>query len=280
MDSEREQLFSQNEPVQAVSGTVLELFAAQVASDGQRVALVAGEDELSYQELAGRANQWAHYLRSLGVEAETVVGICLPRGVEQGVAVLGVLKSGGAYLPLEAGYPAERLELMLREGGAGLVITNAKLAESLPASVRKLVGETVAAEVSTQPVSDCAVAIAGENLAYVIYTSGSTGTPKGVAMTHWALTNLIRWQTSNSRAATTLQYAPLTFDVSFQEIFSTLCSGGRLIIVGDEERSDFKRLLHQLASTNVERLFLPCVALHHLAETFAGAGIDPDCLQL
>jgi len=278
--SEREQLLSQNEPVQAVSGTVLELFAAQVASGAQRVALVAAEQELSYQELAARANQWAHYLRSVGVAAETVVGICLPRGVEQVVAVLGVLKSGGAYLPLEAGYPAERLELMLRESGAELVITNAKLAESLPASVRKLVVETVAAEVSIQPVSDCAVAIAGENLAYVIYTSGSTGTPKGVAMTHRALTNLIRWQTSDSRAATTLQYAPLTFDVSFQEIFSTLCSGGRLITVGDEERSDFKRLLHQLASTNVERLFLPCVALHHLAETFAGTGIDSDCLQL
>src|ERR1043166_8718404 len=102
--SEREQLLRQPE---AVSGTVLELFAAQVASDAQRVALVAGEQEVSDQELAARSNQWAHYLRSVGVETGTVVAICLPRGVEQVVGGLGVLKSGGAYLPLEAGYPAE-----------------------------------------------------------------------------------------------------------------------------------------------------------------------------
>src|SRR5205085_3030286 len=111
------------------------------------------------------------------------------------------------------------------------------------------------------------------NLAYVIYTSGSTGKPKGVAMRHGPLTNLIPWQNQDStprRGARTLQFTSLSFDVSFQEIFATLCSGGTLILPSDDIRRDMERLLQYISDTDVDRLFLPFVALQQLAELFAG----------
>ena len=117
--------------------------------------------------------------------------------------------------------------------------------------------------------------VSGENLAYVIYTSGSTGWPKGVAMTHGALGNLISWQIANSFApARTLQFASLSFDVSFQELFSTWCSGGTLLLVSDELRHDELAMLRFLAANQVERIFVPSVYLQHLAEACTDATAD------
>jgi len=166
--------------------------------------------------------------------------------VEQVVGVFGVLKSGGAYLPLEAGYPAERLELMLRESGAGLLITNAKLAESLPASVRKLVVETVAAEVSTQPVSDCAVAIAGENLAYVAHAPESNTT---IRITHAELSAAVRSATDIMDAAPDDRLVDLTStsrDSYLLSIFATLLRGARLCLPSFQADAppDFAKLIH------------------------------------
>ena len=131
-----------------------QLFEEQVARTPEAVALVDEDEQLSYAELNGRANQLAHYLRRNGVGVETVVGLCLPRGVNQLVALLAVLKSGAAYLPLEPGYPAERLASMLEETGATLVLTEARLAPSLPPGVRQLVLETVQSELAQLPASD------------------------------------------------------------------------------------------------------------------------------
>ncbi|WP_293087829.1 AMP-binding protein, partial [Moorena sp. SIO4A1] len=121
-----------------------------------------------------------------------------------------------------------------------------------------------------------------ENLAYVIYTSGSTGKPKGVAMKHLALSNLILWQRSNTTVsirAKTLQFVPISFDVSFLEIFSTWCGGGTLVLISEELRRDLVALLHLVRAKQVERLFLPFVALQQLAETAQTLGLMPTSLR-
>ena len=131
------------------------------------MALIAEDEQLSYAELNGRANQLAHYPARSGVGVETVVGVCLPRGVNQIVALLAVLKSGAAYLPLEPGYPAERLAALMEETGATLVLTEAGLAQSLPPGVRQLVFESVQPELAQLPTSDGQLDIAPESLAYL-----------------------------------------------------------------------------------------------------------------
>ena len=131
------------------------------------MALIAEDEQLSYAELNGRANQLAHYLRNSGVGVETVVGVCLPRGGNQIVALLAVLKSGAAYLPLEPVTQAERLAAMLEETGATLVLTEAGLAPNLPPGVRPLVFETVQPELAQLPTSDGQLDIAADSLAYL-----------------------------------------------------------------------------------------------------------------
>src|SRR5262249_36462466 len=136
-------------------------------------------------ELEVRANQLAHHLRALGVGAESVVGVCLERSLELVIALIGILKAGGAYLPLDPGYPRERLSFMLADAGAALLLTQSGLGDRGGApggGGRELEGGGAAS--AAHPKSAPAGAVGPHNLAYVIYTSGSTGTPKGVAITH------------------------------------------------------------------------------------------------
>ena len=164
---------------------VHELFEKRVARHGAAAAVLSEGGQLSYAELNGRANQLAHYLRKLGVGPETRVGICMDRSLEMIVAMLGVLKAGGAYLPLEPGYPAERLVFMLENAQAPVLLTQEHLRNNLPlmwTHVLSLDGEwpLISSENSGNP----APLASEKNLAYVIYTSGSTGQPKGVGIEH------------------------------------------------------------------------------------------------
>jgi amino acid adenylation domain-containing protein len=246
----------------------LSLFQNQVDLTPDVPAVQFAEQHLSYRELAARANQLAHHLLHLGVGTDTRVGICLEPSLEMVIAVLGVLKAGAAYVPLDPAYPVERLNLMLDNAQCFVLLTREDLVTSLP--------ETEAAvlcldrdwpEIAGESSADPRVQIDPENLVNVIYTSGSTGVPKGVAMTHLALGNLICWQKiALSQPARTLQFASLSFDVSFQDIFSTWCSGGTLVLVTNEQRHDVNRMLAFLAVEQVERVDLPFVYLQHLAE--------------
>src|SRR5262249_41290053 len=135
-------------------------------------------------ELDARANQLAHHLRALGVGAESVVGVCLERSPALVVALIGILKAGGGYLPLDPGYPRERLSFMLADAGGALLLTQSGLRDRVDApSVRRLELDGAAA-IAAHPSSAPASTVGPHNLAYVIYTSGSTGTPKGVAIAH------------------------------------------------------------------------------------------------
>src|SRR5262249_23650890 len=167
------------------AATLPQLFAAQAAGTPGAGAVVFGDEQLSYGELEGRANQLAHQLRALGVGAESVVGVCLERSLELVVSLIAILKAGGAYLPLDPGYPRERLSFMLADAGAAVLISASRLRDRLDApGVRRLELDGEAAAIAAHPTSAPASTVAPHNLAYVIYTSGSTGTPKGVAVEH------------------------------------------------------------------------------------------------
>src|SRR5215208_6650241 len=248
---------------------VHELFETQAAQRPQQTAVLFRQEQVSYEELNARANQLAWYLRELGVGPEVKVGLCLERGIEALLAILGILKAGGAYVPLDPEYPRERLSFMLTDAGVKVLLTQEHLVQRLPtqgaANILSLekIWEAVAKNSRQNPNRQASA----DNLAYVVYTSGSTGRPKGVAMTHHALSNLLSWQLSHptlSCPRRTLQYASLSFDVSFQEIFTTLCSGANLVIAPAETRHDFAELLRDLDRAEVERLFIPPAVLQQL----------------
>jgi len=252
---------------------VHELFEAQVERTPEAVAVVFEGQSLTYRELNRRANQLAHHLRGLGVGPEALVGLCVERSMEMVVGLIGILKAGGAYVPLDPRYPPERLAFMLEDAGTSVLVTQERLVPRLPAFQGHCVCLDFAGPAFEGPDAFAEANPAGqtvpENFAYVIYTSGSTGKPKGVALPHRALVNLIHWQVRNSTLGPgdkTLQFASLSFDVSFQEIFSTLCSGGVLVLIDEESRLDPALLWKVLAKHAVARLFLPFVALQQLAE--------------
>ncbi|MBG1243115.1 amino acid adenylation domain-containing protein [Nostoc sp. NZL] len=255
--------------------SIHQLFEEQVERTPNAIAVVFEDQQLTYQQLNCRANQLAHYLKSLGVSADVLVGICVERSIEMVVGLLGILKAGGAYVPLDPNYPQERLAFMLEDAQVSVLLTQHSLLDRLPQHQASQVFLDTDWQVISQSSQDNFISgVQATNLAYVIYTSGSTGKPKGVALNQLALCNLILWQLQNntiSTGAKTLQFAPISFDVSFQEMFSTWFSGGTLFLITEELRRDTSALLGFLQEKAVERLFVPFVALQQLAEVAVGS---------
>ncbi|MBC7690584.1 MAG: amino acid adenylation domain-containing protein [Methylotenera sp.] len=255
------------------------LFELQVAATPDALALELGDVTLSYRQLDRRVNQLAHFLSHLGVNADVPVGICLERSVETIVAVLAVAKAGGAYVPLDPTYPQSRLAVMFKDSRASVLLTQKSLRNTFSSQFsHALAGADVVCldEIVPTLENECEEKLtqvaALDHLGYVIYTSGSTGVPKGVALTQRALSNLIEWQKCASGAgigSRTLQFTPISFDVSFQEIYSTLATGGTLVLIPEELRLDPEKLLRFLSDRKIDRLYLPFVALQSLADTFA-----------
>jgi amino acid adenylation domain-containing protein len=245
---------------------VHELVADQARRTPHTPAVVSATERLSYAELDTRANRLACHLRDLGVAPGVVVAICAERSMEMVAAVLAVMKAGGAYAPIDPSYPDERIAFMLNDTGATVLLTQQHLLANLPGHSARVVCIDANRDMI---LSNDGGPVAGEatldDLAYVIYTSGSTGQPKGVAMSHRPLANLLAWQLESwSGPARTLQFASLSFDVAFQELFSTWCSGGTLVLVDESVRRDPGALLALLREQEVQRLFLPFVALESL----------------
>ncbi|HEX8921023.1 MAG TPA: AMP-binding protein, partial [Pyrinomonadaceae bacterium] len=245
------------------------MFEAQAERTPDSIALIFENSSVTYRELNERANQLAHHLQALGCGPESLCGICVERSVEMIVGVLGILKTGAAYVPMDAAYPQERLALMLEDTRMPVLLTQQHILEalkSLEAPATKFVLlDTEWPRIAEHKTNNPALKAPAHSPAYVIYTSGSTGRPKGVLMGHAALVNLLRWQRESSQAAgdgkKTVQFASLSFDVSFQEMFSTWSVGGTLLLVRDELRRDVRRLWELLLSEEVERLFVPPVVL-------------------
>ncbi|WP_439380731.1 amino acid adenylation domain-containing protein [Amycolatopsis lexingtonensis] len=242
------------------------------AADHPAALALTGERQWTYGELAAAAGAVAANLRRRGVRPGSIVGVAAGRDPETIAVLLGVLKAGAAVLPLDTGYPPRRLAHLVEHADPDLVVG------SHPALPER---RTVAAEELLRPAGEPpSGAVTPETTAYVLFTSGSTGQPKGVAMPHRALANLVAWQhrTASGRAAVTLQYAPLSFDVSFQEIFATLCFGGTLCLVPD--RGDPAAVLRLMRAHRVERVFLPYVALQQLASAAVASGSYPEDLRV
>lgn len=214
---------------------IQELFEEQVGRTPDSIAVAFANEEISYGELNQRANQLAHYLRKAGVQPEEMVGICVDRSVEMIVGLLGILKAGGVYVPLDPTYPTERLSFMLEDTQVPVLLMQASLRNNLPvtrnASVIALDTDWAVLAGESQENPTCRTD--PENLAYVIYTSGSTGRPKGVSVPHRGVVRLVK-ETNYAKLESDevfLQFAPLSFDLSTFEIWGSLLNGARLVMM-------------------------------------------------
>ncbi|HYE40489.1 MAG TPA: condensation domain-containing protein, partial [Ramlibacter sp.] len=240
LDDQEQQLlqqWSQGETAPPLHQTVHQPVHRQIEQQVRRtpeaIALVYGNQQLSYAELNRRANRLAHRLIELGVGPEVRVGLALERSVEMVVALLAVLKAGGAYVPLDPDYPAERLQWMVQDSGIALLLTQQHVHARLRLPAALQVVEVDSEPLQQQPEHDPQVALHGEHLAYVIYTSGSTGRPKGAANRHSALDNRLAWMQRAYRLGphdVVLQKTPYGFDVSVWEFFWPLIVGARLTV--------------------------------------------------
>lgn len=211
-----------------------QLFEEQVERTPDAVAVVFENQQLTYHQLNSRANQLAHYLRSLGVGADVLVGICVERSLEMVVGLLGILKAGGAYVPLDPEYPQDRLSFMLEDAQVQVLLTQQQLLERLPEQKAHLVYlDTDAQEFTQANEIPFATEVKPSNLAYVLYTSGSTGRPKAVAIEHHSPVALVSWAQSVftlEQVAGVLASTSICFDLSVFELFVTLSLGGKVIL--------------------------------------------------
>ncbi|HEX6042084.1 non-ribosomal peptide synthetase [Longimicrobium sp.] len=265
---------------------VHDLFAQQAALTPDAPAVELDGQTLTYAEVDAHGTQLARRLWRMGVGLDVRVAVCLERSLELPVAVLAVLKAGGGYVAVDPNYPADRVAYMLDDSRAAVLVTTSDVAARLPEMRTPLLlldRDADSADADSADAYDPYDNSADpDTLCYVLYTSGSTGRPKGAALPHRALVNLLRWQLARfgaSPAARTLQFASLSFDVSFQEIFSTWAGGGSLVLVDDDTRRDAEALVEHLRRERIERLFLPFAALQNLAETAEGARL-PDLREV
>ena len=236
-------------------------FEGQCERTPQGLALVCGDESITYRELDRRANQMAHYLRGAGVAADQVVAIYFRRNIEMIVSMLAVLKAGGCYMPLDPQHPSERLRCMIADAGAAIVVCERALLDDLPESAARVVCvEDELEEIGRLPKSSPVVPRYPAALAYIIYTSGSTGTPRGVEVSHGALANLVHWHIDHYRLAAhdrMTQYASVGFDAAVWEIWPALASGASLHIVEEELRLETERLVPWLGDAGITVSFLP-----------------------
>ena len=263
-----------------------DFFLEQVRCNPDRTAVVFGEQKLSYQELYERSQDLALYLQSLGVKPDSLVGLCMERSLEMVVALLGILQAGGAYVPLDPEYPNDRLEYMVEDCQAKVVLTQEKLRSKMQPLLAEDV-RLVALDNQWLEISEAAAAlkvqqivlrkeVGPRNLSYLIYTSGSTGRPKGVLVEHQALVNRIHWMQKRyplTAADVVLQKTPYSFDVSVWEFFWPMMTGSELVFAVPEGHKDVEYLEGLINRAGVTTLhFVPSMLRTFLESARAGCG--------
>jgi amino acid adenylation domain-containing protein/non-ribosomal peptide synthase protein (TIGR01720 family) len=252
----------------------IELFDRQALLTPEATAVESADGALTYAQLSRLAGSLAHTLRGHGVDADVPVALAVERNRWLAVGLLAVLKAGGAYVPLATAYPKDRIDFMLDDSGSRIVITQLSLRDRFEAQNRTILCLDDESQWTKSAPGALPLPSAG-SLAYIIYTSGSTGRPKGVALPHAALANLVWWQNTQSTprsSARVAQFAPISFDVCFQECFSTWASGGTVVIISEDTHRDPALLARAIDHDGIDRLFLPFVALQQLAETALDSG--------
>ena len=246
------------------------LFTSQAAASPCSIALVHNDIHLSYYELDRRSNMLAHFLRSLGVGPGLSVAICLERGIDQMIAVLGVLKAGACYVPVDPAYPAERVSFLLEDCQAPVLIVSEGLRQSLPTGLMLTVSlESDWEQIQQHSQEEVGSCVDADELAYIIYTSGSTGKPKGVGVSHRSASNLARAQMEvfGIREGTVvMQFASMSFDAAVSEWTTALLTGGRLVMGSGEEMMPGREMIEMMRREGVEVVTLPPSVLGVLPE--------------
>jgi amino acid adenylation domain-containing protein len=262
-----------------------QLFEEQVQRTPNAVAVVLENQQLTYQELNLRANQLGHYLKSLGVETDVLVGLCIERSLDMIVGLLGILKAGGAYVPLDPEYPTERLSFMVEDAQLSVLLTQQHLVERLPSYQGQLIClDTDWQSISQSIDTDLVNSTSSENLAYVIYTSGSTGQPKGVMIQHQSVVNfahmvVVEYELSDRDRI--LQFASISFDLAVEEIYPTLICGATLVLRTDKMLNSVEMFVQKCRDWNLTALYLPTAYWHQLTFELANANLPlPDAIRL
>ncbi|MDZ7963729.1 MAG: amino acid adenylation domain-containing protein [Nostoc sp. DedSLP03] len=248
-----------------------ELFEAQVERTPKNIAVVFEKEQLTYSELNAKANQLAHHLRKLGVGKEALVAICVERSLEMIIALLGVLKAGGTYLPVDPMYPKERVAFMLSDAQTSVLLTQQRLLKSLPEQGTQIVCLDTDWESIAQESEEnlCRNGIQPDNLAYVIYTSGSTGKPKGVMISHSSICNHMFWMQSTfplTKEDKLLQKTPFSFDASVWEFYAPLLIGAQLIVARPGGHQDSAYIVKAITDQKITVLQLVPTLLRMLLE--------------
>ncbi len=264
------------------------LFEAQAARTPEALAVIHEDRRLTYADLNRKANQLAHYLQTLGVEPETPVGLYVERSPEMIVGLLGILKAGGTYVPLDPAYPPERLALILGDVQARILITQSDLVSALPIQPEHVIClDTDWGDIARHSAKNPDSGVSGEHSAYIIYTSGSTGAPKGVVIPHSALHNFVAasQEVYQFRADDrVLQFASLSFDAAVEEIYLSLAIGATLVLRTDEMLGATSAFWQQCREFEISVLDLPTAYWRELVHSFtlsprAGANL-PASLRL
>ncbi len=250
--------------------TIQQLFEEQVLKNPDAVAVEFDNTSLTYSQLNQQANQLAHYLRALGVKPETVVGIALNRSLQTVVAALGVLKSGGAYLPIDPDYPPERIQYMIEDSAIRLLITEDELVERFSKQNLQLISlGQHQAEIASQATGNPTPVNDPQNLAFIIYTSGSTGRPKGVMLQHRGMVNFLQNMVTDFNlepGKSFLQIASFSFDAASSEIFSAITSGAKVQMIDRETLLSTQKLVEFLNRKKVTTATIPPSLLTLLPE--------------
>jgi len=257
---------------------VHEMVAAQVAATPDVVALRWPGGEMTYRQVQEAAELYGRHLAGA-----RRVALFNDRSPELVVAVLAVLANGAAYVPLDNSYPRKRLDYMLADSGADRLLCRASLADliTIPDECKLTVLDDITQDVG-RAGEQADVTVSGEDPIYITYTSGSTGWPKGVPMQHRALSNLVSWQVADSGSTVgwnTLQLWPFSVDVTFMEIFATWASGGTVVLVTEETRQDWGRLLKYIDEQQIHRVWLSFTSLYQVIEAAHQTGIYPTSLR-
>ncbi|WP_197196800.1 non-ribosomal peptide synthetase [Bacillus sonorensis] len=282
-EAEKHQLlitFNDTEADYPQNKTIQQLFEEQAERTPDHIAIAFKNRQLTYRELNERANRLAHSLRSRGIHPNDVVGLMTERSPEMIIGILGILKSGAAFVPVDPDYPAKRIRLMIEDSSASTFVVQSHLAERVPAGVTVI--EPESDELLDEPSHNPQAVNQPDDLFYVIYTSGTTGKPKGAMLNHRNFVNLIHFQLTMGGidfSHHVLQYATFSFDASYHEIFSTLLSGGTLRLITKEQQTDPEELLNIIDRHQIRVLFLPAAFLKFLFQNKYYADRFPACVD-
>ncbi|PSF37372.1 non-ribosomal peptide synthetase [Aphanothece hegewaldii CCALA 016] len=244
-----------------------QLFEEQVKKTPDAIAVAFEDKTLTYHQLNQQANQLANYLKNFGVKSDELIGICLKRSLEMIVALLGVLKAGCGYVPLDPNYPKERLDYIIQETQIKVLLTQQDLIQNTY-QIPVIFLDQDWKHLSSYSDINLDLSLHSNNLAYIIYTSGSTGKPKGVMIEHRSLVSFTQWAikhyqlTSNDKI---LQFATISFDTAAEEIYPCLCSGGTLVLRTDEMLSDLAKFIQKCQDLKLTVLDLPTAYWHQLS---------------